>query len=200
MFACNAVAVARTRQRNLRQERSEETRGLLLDATIEALVEVGYARASTTEIADRAGVSRGAQLHHYPTKVQLVTAAVEHVFELRVGELEALETESADEWIDHVWRTYDGPAFAAWLELQVAARTDPELRESLRSVNGRLAERVAAAAPVTDTGFLFAVLDGLALHRITHPGGGLTEPVLAELKRVARGEHPSRSGGKRSSR
>ncbi len=155
-------------RRNLRQERSEETRRLLLDAAIEALVEVGYARASTTEIADRAGVSRGAQLHHYPAKVQLVTAAVEHVFELRVAELEALEHRSVDDWIDHVWSTYDGAAFAAWLELQVAARTDPELRRSLRSVNGRLADRVAATAPIEDTAFVFAVLDGLALQGLSH--------------------------------
>ncbi len=186
--------------RNLRQERSEETRRLLLDAAIEALVELGYARASTTEIAARAGLSRGAQLHHYPTRVELVTAAIEHVFELRVAELEARDPGSVNEWIEHVWATYDGPAFAAWLELQVAARTDPELRRSLRSVNRRLAERVAATAPVKDTEFVFAVLDGLALYRITHPGEEPSASVLAELKRVVRTGHASRSGRARSSR
>ena len=190
---------ADARRRNLRQERSEETRRLLLDATIEALVELGYARASTTEIADRAGVSRGAQLHHYPTKVELVTAAIEHVFELRVAELETLEAKGVEEWIDHVWATYRGPAFAAWLELQVAARTDPELRRSLRSVNRRLAERVADASPAADTAFVFAVLDGLALHRITHPGDEPSATVLSELKRVARTGHPSRPWRVRSS-
>ena len=194
------MTVPKATRRNLRQERSEETRRLLLDATIEALVDVGYAGASTTAVADRAGVSRGAQLHHYSTKVELVTAAIEHVFELRVAELEALAAKDVDEWIDHVWATYHGPAFAAWLELQVAARTDRELRRRLRSVNRRLAERVGTAAPVRDTAFLFAVLDGLALHRITQADEQPAASVLAELKRALRAGHPSRSGRERSSR
>ena len=58
------------------QERSRATQIRLLDATVDCLVEHGWAGTTTTVVAARAGVSRGAQLHHYPTKSALVIAAV----------------------------------------------------------------------------------------------------------------------------
>ena len=61
----------------------------LLDATVECLVEVGWSGTSTTLVSQRAGVSRGAQLHHFPTKNALVLAAVEHLSEARRDELRA---------------------------------------------------------------------------------------------------------------
>ena len=54
--------------RRTQQQRSDETRAALLDATIICLHEVGYAGTSTTLVSERAGVSRGAQTHHFPTK------------------------------------------------------------------------------------------------------------------------------------
>ena len=63
------------------QDRSRATQRRLLDATVDCLVEVGWAGTTTTLVAERAGVSRGAQLHHYPTKAALVVAAVEHLVE-----------------------------------------------------------------------------------------------------------------------
>ncbi|MFI2533416.1 TetR/AcrR family transcriptional regulator, partial [Rhodococcus erythropolis] len=64
-------------------ERTAAMRGRLLDAAVESLVELGYARTSTQEIARRAGVSRGTQLHHFPTKESLVVAAVEYLVDKR---------------------------------------------------------------------------------------------------------------------
>ena len=64
-------------------------RARLMDATIECLVEHGFGGTSTTLISERAGVSRGAQLHHFPTKNDLVVAAVEHLTEVRGAELAA---------------------------------------------------------------------------------------------------------------
>ena len=58
----------------------------LLDATVECLVEHGWSGTSTTLVSERAGVSRGAQLHHFPTKNDLVLAAVEHLSEVRDDE------------------------------------------------------------------------------------------------------------------
>ena len=60
----------------------------LLDATVECLVERGWSGTSTTLVSERAGVSRGAQLHHFPTKNDLVVAAVEHLSEQRGEELQ----------------------------------------------------------------------------------------------------------------
>jgi len=62
-------------------------RARLMDATIECLVERGFGGTSTTLVSELAGVSRGAQLHHFPTKNDLVVAAVEHLTEVRGAEL-----------------------------------------------------------------------------------------------------------------
>ncbi len=64
-------------------------RARLLEATVDCLVERGFAGTSTTLVSERAGVSRGAQLHHFPTKNDLVVAAVEHLTEKRGAELAA---------------------------------------------------------------------------------------------------------------
>ena len=70
-------------------DRTRAMRARLLEATVELLVERGFAGTSTTLVSDRAGVSRGAQLHHFPTKNDLVVAAVEHLTERRGAELAA---------------------------------------------------------------------------------------------------------------
>ena len=120
------------------EERSRSTRLLLLDATVGCLVERGWAGTTTTLVAERAGVSRGAQLHHYPTKSALVLAAVEYLVECRAAELRAETAAALPGGGDRIGRTIDvlatlftGPLFVAALEVWVAARTDPELRAAL---------------------------------------------------------------------
>ena len=71
------------------EERTRAMRARLMEATVELLVERGFAGTSTTLVSERAGVSRGAQLHHFPTKNDLVVAAVEHLTEVRGAELAA---------------------------------------------------------------------------------------------------------------
>src|SRR5215211_3876125 len=68
-------------------ERSHSTRTRLMVATVECLAELGWSGTTTTVVAERAGVSRGAQLHHYPTKAALVVAAIEHLATLRRDEM-----------------------------------------------------------------------------------------------------------------
>ncbi|MGW4497010.1 TetR/AcrR family transcriptional regulator [Micromonospora sp. NPDC004336] len=126
------------------QERSRATQARLLEATVECLVEHGWAGTTTTVVAARAGVSRGAQLHHYPTKAALVTAAVTHLTERRAEELrteaEALPPgpQRLDRVIDLLATSFTGPLFVAALELWVAARTDRELREALLPLEARV--------------------------------------------------------------
>jgi AcrR family transcriptional regulator len=115
------------------EERSRVTRARLMDATIECLVEHGFGGTSTTLISEKAGVSRGAQLHHFPTKNALVVAAVEHLTEVRGAELAgaaAAVPEGAHRTRDVLRMLGDhfaSPVFIAALELWVAARTDPAL-------------------------------------------------------------------------
>lgn len=128
----------RASARRTQQERRETTRAALLDATIDCLVEYGYADTTTTRVVDRAGVSRGAQVHHFPTKAELVSEAVRRLAQRRVDvvrtELDSLPApgpERLGATFDLLWRTHSGPLFSASLELWVAARTDPELRAGL---------------------------------------------------------------------
>jgi AcrR family transcriptional regulator len=130
--------------RTPQQERSRVTQSRLLEATIECLVERGWSGTSTTVVAQRAGVSRGAQLHHYPTKAALVMAAVEHLAERRGAEIRAEAAalppgpRRLDRVVDMLASAFTGPLFVAALEVWVAARTDPELRDALVPVEAHV--------------------------------------------------------------
>ena len=108
-------------------------RARLLEATVECLVEVGFAGTSTTLVSERAGVSRGAQLHHFPTKNDLVVAAVEHLTEKRAAVLADAAAALPDgprhtrAVLEVLADHFASPVFAAALELWVAARTDKAL-------------------------------------------------------------------------
>lgn len=135
--------------RRTQEERSTATRARLLDATIDCIIELGYSATTTSEIVRRAGVSRGAQVHHFPTKAELVRSAVEHLAskgeeELR-REFTRIDTKRSDltsQAIDLLWSGYAGPLFTAVLELIVSARTDPELATMLSSLQLNVEEAI----------------------------------------------------------
>ncbi|WP_299053574.1 TetR/AcrR family transcriptional regulator [uncultured Nocardioides sp.] len=137
-----------TTTRTPQAERTRAMRQRLMEATVECLVERGWSGTSTTLVSQRAGVSRGAQLHHFPSKAALVLAAVEHVASLRGEEL-AAAAESMPSGsgrtravlgmlADHV----TGPVFTAALELWVAARTDPTLLEAVAPLEQRMGRQL----------------------------------------------------------
>lgn len=68
------------KKRRTQAERTQETRTRILNAAVEVLRKKGYAHFRTADVAKAAGVSRGAQLHHFKTKEKLVYATMEHVF------------------------------------------------------------------------------------------------------------------------
>ncbi len=139
---------APTRPRPTQEQRSAATRARLLDATIDSLVDMGYVGTTTSRVCEVAGVSRGAQVHHYPTKAELVVAALEHLAEKRLQDMQAkaAELDQASDRIgasfDFLWDAFSGPLFFAVLELWVAARTDKELRSRLLPVERRLGVRI----------------------------------------------------------
>jgi AcrR family transcriptional regulator len=126
------------------EERTRLMRARLLEATVDCLVERGFAGTSTTLVSERAGVSRGAQLHHFPTKNDLVVAAVEHLTEKRGAELAAAaaslpagarRTRAVLAMLaDH----FTAPVFNAALELWVAARTDETLLAAVAPLEQRV--------------------------------------------------------------
>ena len=193
----------------VQEERSAETRRRLLDATVECLHEYGYAGTTTTEIARRAGVSRGAQLHHFHRKQDLVVSALEHVFALRLEQFTQAAVElpvgleaRVNALIDLLWPVFKEAAFYAWLELVVASRTDSALREAVRIASENFAQGVHR---VFETMFglkdapdyvddpiefaIFGLLESLALERALcdseEEERRKFEPAIAHVKTIA---------------
>jgi AcrR family transcriptional regulator len=177
--------VREPRVRRTQEERSAGTRARLLDATVASLYEVGYAATTTTAVCARAGLSRGAQLHHFPTRADLVVHAVGHLAKRRADEVRR-DLQPRDSGpdrlaraLDAVWASFSGPLFYAALELWVASRSDAQLRANLvrfeRGVGRAMAElwrefagpEASRAAHFEDLLELtFHVMRGMALQRI----------------------------------
>jgi AcrR family transcriptional regulator len=136
--------------RRTQDERSASTRERLLDATIASLIDVGYARTTTTLVCERAGLSRGAQVHHFPKKEALVLEAVAYLARRSEAALvaQARELPQGSErlvlLVDGIVELFTMPDFYAVLELWVAARTDTGLHEPMvrfeKAVGKRLLE------------------------------------------------------------
>jgi AcrR family transcriptional regulator len=120
-------------RRDSDERRSRQKRARILQAAVDCLIDMGYAAASIGAIQARAGVSRGALLHHYPTKADLLVDALRHLSDQQLEQFTlatAAEGGAAD-WLDTLWQSFETPLFGALLELWVAARTDDELRQAL---------------------------------------------------------------------
>lgn len=127
-------------QRRTQEQRSTEMRTRLLDATIDCLVEYGYAGTTTPRVAERAGVTRGAQVHHFGSKTDLVVAAISHLAQLRaetaMREMAKVErgNDPVAAALEFLWELHQGPLFIATVELWVAGRTDPVLAAAMEKV------------------------------------------------------------------
>lgn len=140
-----------------KQDRSRATRQRLLEATIDCLAEMGWAAATVAVVAERAGVSRGAAQHHFPTREDLITAALEQMFDVRNEQARAESATLAG--TDGVARTeavvaglvesYTSPLFKAALQVWTHAAADPVLRERIMPLEakfGRVSHRRAVEA------------------------------------------------------
>ena len=167
----------------------------MLRAAVECLAEVGYARTSTVEVVRRARVSRGALLHYYRSKAELLLAALSHLFSVRIAEfrdvMAGVEPGAArlDAAIALLWEMFRSPSFAAWVELRVAARTEPALAESLPGLEQSFyaactvvfvetfpEARQAQVGPERILRLVFSILEGAALQSLL-PGD---DPLKAE--------------------
>jgi len=118
--------------------KSAATRDQIIGAAIRCIIESSYSKTTTMKIAEKAGLSRGATLHHFPSKMDIIRAAVDYLHEKR---LQAFRRsireipEGADMVhlaVESYWAHVNHPIYVAFFELSVAARTDPKLREILR--------------------------------------------------------------------
>jgi AcrR family transcriptional regulator len=188
--------------RRTQEERRASTQRALLDAAVACLIEDGYAGLTTTTVADRAGVSRGAQLHHYPTRAALVAAAVAHVFsgltqDYQRGFAALGQERSPARAVALLWSIFLEPRHEAVLDLYAAARTDAELRESLLPVALRHRANVIALAEAyfpesaEDAHFrltldlLLHAMLGMAVSRCLHGDEGVDEDLPKLLETLA---------------
>ncbi len=142
-----------TKPRRTQAERRASTRARLLDATIESLIEDGYAGTTIRHVTERAGVSQGAQSHHFPHRVDLVASAFEHLAEQRIDRYaERARSLSGDRSVrlrallDLLWEDFSSPLFTVAAKLWVASADDPELRERLIPVEKRIHAATAEVA------------------------------------------------------
>ncbi|MGB0919902.1 MAG: TetR/AcrR family transcriptional regulator [Alphaproteobacteria bacterium] len=124
-----------TEDQGWQARKSAQTRVWILEAAIDCLGEVGYAGTTTQLIARRADISRGAMLHHYATKADLIAGVIEYTFFQRMKQLSAQvadlsEAERVEEQagLELLWQSMQGREYTAYLELLVASRTDKELK------------------------------------------------------------------------
>lgn len=126
--------------RSTQVERSERMRRRILEAAFEVLRDRGCAGFTTVEVARRAGVSRGAQVHHFPSKNELVTAAMEHVFSVALGDGLALaaSAQSSGRPLETLLRDaqafYFSEYFYVGLDMLIAGGKDPTLAEAGKRV------------------------------------------------------------------
>lgn len=186
-----------TAQGRTPEQRRATTRGALLKATVTCLVEHGYARTTTQRIQDLAGVSRGALLHHFPAKNDLLVAAINHVAEQQIERIRTKahtirnENNRTEQGISILHAAMSGPLFLAGLELWMAARTDPNLKAALIPVErdvGRILHELVTevfGSEITNTAIfpsayesLLQMLRGLALTSILREDKNREEQVL----------------------
>ncbi|GAA0963848.1 TetR/AcrR family transcriptional regulator [Actinocorallia libanotica] len=202
------MSVSRRRHRRpggrTQAERRSATQARLLEATAETLADLGWAGLSTTEVSRRAGVSRGAQQHHYPTKMELVAAALEHLLDRLREEYHEAYARLPDEQrnvagaLELFWATLQQPPAMALLELALAGRTDDSLNEVSKQLNNRVVEIVkevfhelfpeSLPEELVDTLIrgLFALLVGLSLQRsLDGDANGHQRAVLNMIKAFA---------------
>ena len=199
--------------RRTQQQRREATQKRLLDATIESLIECGYYATTTLEIERRAGVSRGARIHHFPTKASLLAAAVDHLYDQVSSTYEVAfghatpgtsDAQRVSTGLRRLWEVFRGREYSAVIELTVASRTDDELRACLQNVGLRhreLALQMAArhfglsqelSFPLIETAH--SSMMGLLLRRNVQGDDGVAELVLRMLEGVIVSNLPKRTG------
>jgi AcrR family transcriptional regulator len=192
-----STSTAKTTPKSLR------TRKRILDAAMELFAERGYHASSNADVAEAAGLTRGAMLYHFPTREDLVEAAIDHIQMRRTEAFESAARDqeqhgdATDQAIDAYWELLHQAPFKAFAELEAVARTDPDLARRIAPAQaafdhaqiGDLSHLLLAGSGARfQTGRDLArfMLEGLARASLTYGQGERTERLLTVIKRVTR--------------
>jgi AcrR family transcriptional regulator len=180
--------------RRTQAERSEETRARVLEAAIRCLHARGYAATTTLLVAEEAQVSRGAMLHQFPTKVDLMLFVVRAVYDREVAEYVVRVGHIRDPrekllaLPEVTWDVLSRPSGVAVLEVLQGSRSDPELAERLLPLQGAIETESFAwarrydeifGAPITTPLLRLMVwtIRGLSVAKTLDPEADLERPV-----------------------
>lgn len=175
--------------RRRQEDRSAAMRLQLMEATVASLIEVGYARTTTVEVCRRAGVTRGALLHHFDSLAALFEATLAHLYDSFLSGAQP-EPANGAALVEGLWRHFAQPEYKAVIELWLAARNEPELGAVLAPTIARIRD---LATPQVNPGLrqrlgqsedavafyrlMLEAMIGMALGRALSPTGTMGHEV-----------------------
>lgn len=177
------------KQRRTQAERSAGTRKALLKNAISTLHENGYSATTTMLVAERAEISRGAMLHQFRTKADLMIFVVQSVYEEEIERYEKILKDIVDPnerllaYPEAVWNVLSRPSGIAVLEILQGSRSDKVLAEKLRPVQAQI-----EADARDKVGSQFGGHESLALMRLivwTVRGLSIAKVLAPDQNRVA---------------
>ena len=126
-----------TRSLNNQEMRSARMQTKIMIATLDCIYEIGLHKTSTIKVSKKAGVSRGALLHHFPNKEVLISSAVTYLLETEITDIRKVADAYAhkemtiDDFIDNLWNRFSGRLFMITMDFLSVARTDDKLRDAI---------------------------------------------------------------------
>jgi AcrR family transcriptional regulator len=182
--------------------KSLRTRRRILDAAMRLFAERGYHASSNADVAEASALTRGAMLYHFPTREDLVEAAIDHIQQRRTEAFEDAAREqgggdATDQAIDAYWELLHQAPFKAFAELEAVARTDPDLARRIAPAQAAFDHAqigalqgllMAGSGARFQTGRDLArfMLEGLARATLTYDQDDRADRLLAVIKRITR--------------
>lgn len=164
--------------------KSAQTRARLIEATISCLVKFGYSGTTTPKVAAEAGLSRGAMLHHFENGGALMQATIAELLDRRLRAFRRAVANPSNDvrtLVRTYWKQLLSPAFSAFIELAIAARTDKSLARILEPAQTEFRERWYELAvqlfpawqhdrPAFDLALALTqnTVEGMAINRLIH--------------------------------
>lgn len=197
-----ARATSKKPERRTNADRSATTRKQILDATVHCFEAWGYGGVTNMKVADAAGVSRGAMMHHFPTRQALIVATVEYAYK-KLSEFRSAELMKVAPGLPRYRKIVDiaidtnrTPEGMTCNEIRIGSRSDPEIRDAVTPIMsfisddyGRVVSRLAREAGLTPTrelqgltGVIAMSTRALAINTFTYPSKQTTENVLWMLR------------------
>jgi AcrR family transcriptional regulator len=140
-----------TQPRRTQAERREHTRRQLIAATVQCIAHDGYKATTTRRVAQTAGVSLGALAHHFPSRLDLIAAALDDVDQRLVNDFReragaTKRRPDTKQLLDLVWNYWSSDPFTVWLRIWIAAAEEPELHDRMAPIERRFNDAIASLA------------------------------------------------------